>query len=134
MSDICLKHIEDSWKEKTTAANKLFNKRELFTSLALYKEALIRAELLNSHLKECLKLHIPFSRVFTISCNNLAHNYEDLGEKEKAAKTFEKSIIYLENLQYSLGNTLFLKLRLQYDLNAAIINYKNFKTRTTNFL
>lgn len=133
MSDICLKHIENSWKEKTLSANEIFNKRNLFISLALYKEALTRAELLNIHFKECLKLRIPFSRVFTISCNNLAYNYEDLGEMEKAKTILEKSVFYLESLKRSLGEKLFMKLKLHYDLNNAITNYKNFKMRTISF-
>ena len=86
MSDTCMSHIENYWKTLTRTANESFEKGNLEQALLDYTDALFRAEVLNNHQQESLRLDIPFVQVFIISCNNLSATYEDLGNLDEAEK------------------------------------------------
>lgn len=103
MSDTCIAHIEEHWKALTEASNELFEQRDFENALNGYKNALYRAEVLNNHFPDCLNLGIPFIQVYVISCNNLANTYDELGEKEEAAKMFLRTVYYLLHLSGTEG-------------------------------
>ena len=116
-------HIENRWKILTVSANKLFNKKDYNSSLESYKEALYRAEVLNNQFENCLRLNIPFIQAYIISCNNLAYNYEELGNLEEAENMLKKAIYYL--LHFS-GNTSLNKEEIQSELKRATLALVEF--------
>ena len=95
MSDTCMSHIENHWKTLTITANESFEKGNLEQALLDYTDALFRAEVLNNHQQESLRLDIPFVQVFIISCNNLSATYEDLGNLDQAEKFLKRVVYYL---------------------------------------
>ena len=95
MSDTCMSHIENHWKTLTITANESFEKGNLEQALLDYTDALFRAEVLNNHQQESLRLDIPFVQVFIISCNNLSATYEDLGNLDEAEKFLKRVVYYL---------------------------------------
>ena len=95
MSDTCMSHIENHWKTLTVTANESFEKGNLEQALLDYTDALFRAEVLNNHQQESLRLDIPFVQVFIISCNNLSATYEDLGNLDEAEKFLKRVVYYL---------------------------------------
>ena len=95
MSDTCMSHIENYWKTLTITANESFEKGNLEQALLDYTDALFRAEVLNNHQQESLRLDIPFVQVFIISCNNLSATYEDLGNLDEAEKFLKRVVYYL---------------------------------------
>lgn len=103
MSDNCMNHIESYWKELTVSANKHFNNGDLEKALSGYKEALYRAEVMNNHIPDCLRLKIPFIQVYIISCNNLANTYQDMGQKDEAEKMLKRAVYYLLHIAGNEG-------------------------------
>lgn len=118
MSDSCMCHIENHWKTLTVSANETFNKKEYENALKNYKEALYRAEVLNIHFKDCLRLEIPFIQTYIISCNNLASTYEELEAFEEAEDMLKKVVYYL--LHFS-GNNELNKDEIQAELKRATL-------------
>ena len=126
MSDSQIRHIEESWKEKTDSANQLFNKSRFKEALTGYEAALLNAEVLNDHKPEATRLGIPFMQIFAISCNNMAFTYEEMGEVGSGKKLLERVIHYF----------LFLSREdraddaaLQNELKRAFLTYKDFSGR-----
>lgn len=98
MSDTCINHIENYWKTKTTLSNACFEQGDFDEALSGYKNALYRAEVLNNHQLDCLRLNIPFIQVYIISCNNLSNTYRELGQLEEAEKMLKRAVYYLLHL------------------------------------
>ena len=127
MSESCLQHIEDSWKEKTKTANQLFNDGKFKEALTGYQEALYRAEVLNNFQSEAICIGIPFIQVFAISCNNIAFTYEELKEPKKGIKILERVIYYLLHLS---KNDNLNPSEIQNELKRATLTYQEFLGRS----
>lgn len=127
MSDTCMSHIERYWQALTISNNKLFNKGNFEKALVGYKDALYRAEVLNNHIPDCLRLNIPFIQVFIISCNNLTNTYEELGNLEEAENMLKRTVYYLLHLanKKKLNNN-----EIQSELKKAILHYIQFVEKT----
>lgn len=123
MSDACMSHIERYWQALTVANNELFNKGDFKKALSGYKDALYRAEVLNNHITECVRLKIPFIQVYIISCNNLANTYEELGKLEKAENMLKRTVYYLLHLS---GNKGLNMNEIQSELKRAALAYVRF--------
>lgn len=98
MSDTCMNHIENYWKSLTTMSNELYDRGDFEKALPGYKDALYRAEVLNNHLADCLRLGIPFVQVYIISCMNLHHTYKELGLLREAKSMLKQIVHYLMSL------------------------------------
>ena len=118
-----MKHIENAWKQKTNNANKLFNQGVHATALKEYTEALFMSEDLNTNYLVAINSGIPFMRVFAISCNNLAHAYEVLGELLEAEKMLKRVIYFLLNLS---NNQDIIPAEIDSELKLAYLNYVGF--------
>lgn len=127
MNDSCVQHIENHWKSLTVSNNEFFNQGHFQKALAGYKDALYRAEILNNNVEDCLRLKIPFIQVYTISCNNLANTYEDLGQKEEAENMLKRVVYYLLHLA---ANPLVKAEELQSELKKATLSYIRFAEKT----
>ena len=127
MSDTCMNHLERYWKTLTVASNEKFNQQNYLEALTGYKEALYRAEVLNNHWALCAQLKIPVIQVYIISCNNLAHTYEELREWDKAQAFFKRVIYFLLHLLEHRSQTAN---ELQQDLKQALLTYADFVQRT----
>lgn len=123
MSENCIKHIEEYWKTKTTMSNKLFKQSNFKKALSGYKEAMYRAEVLNSNHIDCVRSKVPFLQIFIISCNNLANTYEKM-RKIKEAEGYLKRVIYY--LLYAIRSKDFDKNETQSELKKAILKYIHF--------
>lgn len=123
MSDFCIEHIENYWKVLTTSANELFDKGNYKLALNTYKNALYRAEVLNNHYADCLRLKIPFIQVYIISCNNLANTYEELNQLEETENILKRTVYYLLHLK---GNQKLNKGEIQAELTKASLTYVRF--------
>lgn len=123
MSDSCMSHIEKYWQLLTVANNELFNKGDFEKALCGYKDALYRAEVLNNHIPDCIRLKIPFIQVYIISCNNLANTYEELGNLEEAENMLKRTVYYLlhisSNKELDIGE-------IQLELKKATLSYMRF--------
>ncbi|EAY28121.1 hypothetical protein [Microscilla marina] len=123
MSDSCIKHIEDYWKSKTGVSNELFNQGSFNEALLGYKEALYRAETLNNHFFDCIRVGIPFMQVYIISCNNIAYTYEVLGSKKEAKYMLRRVLYYLVDL---LKHKKVKVTLVQTELKRAYLAYLQF--------
>ena len=126
MSELCMRHIESVWKEKTDAANQLFKEGKYKEALTGYKEALFRAEVLNHHKSEAARLGIPFMQIFAISCNNVAFNYEEMGEIKQCKKMLERVIYYF---LFLIEGGQADDPAVQNELKRAFFTYKDFSVR-----
>ncbi|GAB3431035.1 tetratricopeptide repeat protein [Niabella aquatica] len=123
MSDTCISHIENHWKALTTTANECFNNGDFEKALSVYKDALYRAEALNNHQGDCLRVAIPFMQVYIISCNNLSNTYDELGQKKSAENMLKRAVYYLLHLS---GQKHINMNELQHELRRASIALLNF--------
>ena len=126
MSEHCIRHIENIWKEKTISANDLLNKGMFKDALLLYYESLSRAEILNNNRDACLNYNIPFIKVFMISCNNIANTCEDLNKIKESEKMLKRAVcflLYLYSLNKSHNKNYFQVVN---DLKLAVTNYNLF--------
>lgn len=126
MSETCIKHIEQYWKVKTSAANKLFKEGCFSSALSEYKEALYRAEVLNNNYFDCIQLQVPFIQIFIISCNNLANTYSELKQLNEAENMLKRVIYYLFCI---IKNKELNKNEVKSELQKAIINYGYFANK-----
>ena len=129
MSDACMSHIERYWQALTVANNELFNKGDFEKALSGYKDALYRAEVLNNHITECVRLKIPFIQVYIISCNNLTNTYEELGKLEKAENMLKRTVYYLLHLS---GNKELNMNEIQSELKRATLAYVRFTEKNNS--
>ncbi|SUP53218.1 Uncharacterised protein [Weeksella virosa] len=129
MSDACMNHIEKYWQALTVANNELFNKGDFEKALSGYKDALYRAEVLNNHIKDCVRLKMPFIQVYIISCNNLANTYEELGKLEEAENMLKRTVYYLLHLS---GNKELNLNEIQSELKRAALTYVRFAEKNNS--
>ncbi|OFM81164.1 tetratricopeptide repeat protein [Weeksella sp. HMSC059D05] len=129
MSDTCMNHIEKYWQALTVANNELFNKGDFEKALSGYKDALYRAEVLNNHIKDCVRLKIPFIQVYIISCNNLANTYEELGKLEEAENMLKRTVYYLLHLS---GNKELNLNEIQSELKRVALTYVRFAEKNNS--
>lgn len=127
MSDTCMNHIENHWKVLTTSTNEYFNKGKYEKALTGYKNAFYRAEVLNGHIPDCVRLKIPFIQVYIISCNNLAYTYEKLLKYEEAENMLKRVVYYLLHLA---GNNTVNINEIQPELKRATLAYIKFAEKT----
>ena len=126
MSNPQIRHIEESWKEKTNSANQLFNQSKFKEALTGYEAALFNAMILNDHKPEATRLGIPFMQIFAISCNNMAFTYEEMGEVGLGKKMLERVVHYFLFLsQENQTNGVIL----QNELKRAFLTYRDFSVR-----
>lgn len=123
MSDTCMSHIESYWQALTLKNNELFNQGMYEQALTGYKDALYRAEVLNNNCADCIRMKIPFLQVYIISCNNLAHTYEELGHLEEAENMLKRAVYYLLHLSHQ--KTINSE-ELQSELQRATLAYVRF--------
>lgn len=122
-----MSHIERYWQALTVANNELFNKGDFEKALSGYKDALYRAEVLNNHILDCIRLKIPFIQVYIISCNNLANTYEELGKLEEAENMLKRTVYYLLHL---IGNKELNMDEIQSELKSVTLSYVRFAEKT----
>jgi len=115
--------IENYWKTKTTSSNILFNKGKLEEALVGYKDALYRAEVLNTHQSECIRNGVPFIQIYIISCNNIADIYKELKKYEEAENTLKRVVYYLLYLSKNDGLNI---AEIRRELKRATTSYVNF--------
>lgn len=118
-----MKHVEEHWQTLTLSANGAFEKGDWQQAISLYNDALYRAEVLNDHIGDCVRLKIPFIQVFLISCNNLASMYQQLGKDDEGENMLKRSIHYLFHL---IRRKQIDFVEIESDLRAAIANYVHF--------
>ncbi len=123
MENSCMKQVESHWQTLTASANLSFDQGDFERALPRYKDAHYRAEVLNGHIGDCMRLKIPFIQVFLISCNNLAYTYEALQRYEEGETMLKRSIHYLFHLLQS-GYIRFNEI--QSDLKGAIATYVDY--------
>lgn len=123
MNDTCMNHIERHWQTLTVSTNELFNKGDFKEALFRYKDALYKAEVLNNHISECIRLKIPVVQVYIISCNNLVNTYEELGNQEESEKMLKRVIYYL--LHLTANHALNID-EIQSELKRATLAYDRF--------
>ncbi|MDY8136619.1 tetratricopeptide repeat protein [Aquimarina sp. 2201CG5-10] len=123
MSEICINHIENYWKAKTTTSNVLFNKGQFKEALLGYKNALYRAEILNMNQSDCIRNNTPFMQIYIISCNNIANTYKELNLFEETENTLKRIVYYL--LYLSHNNDLNIA-EVRTELKRATTTYVNF--------
>ena len=123
MSELCLHRIEDHWKAKTTASNKLFEERQFKEALTGYEASLYRAEVLNNYSAACMEAGIPFVQIYIISCNNIANTYVELNQPGEAEKMLKRVIYYLLHLA---GEEHLNKQEIQRALKNASIYFADF--------
>jgi len=128
MSDTCMNHIEGHWKTLTDTANDRFRNGEMEKALETYQEALYRAEVLNNHRQDCLRLHIPFVQVYIISCNNLVNTCTELGRHREAEKMLRRVVYYL--LHLSSVRDEIDSAELQRELRKASVALLDFSGKT----
>ncbi|WP_243832716.1 tetratricopeptide repeat protein [Myroides indicus] len=122
-----MSHIEKYWRALTVSNNELFNNGNFEKALSGYKDALYRAEVLNNHIPDCMRLKIPFMQVYIISCNNLANTYEKLGKLEEAENMLKRTVYYLLHL----ASNVELQIdEVQSELKRATLNYLQFAEKT----
>lgn len=126
MSHTCLQHIEEAWKLKTNASNKLFSAGKYNASLLGYEEALCRAEVLNQHLKKVMTIGIPFIQIFAISCHNIAFTYEKMGLPHKGEKMLQRVVYFLV---FQHEKSKHNSREIQSELKRAMLNYNEFANR-----
>ncbi|WP_200878587.1 tetratricopeptide repeat protein [Sphingobacterium sp. ML3W] len=122
-----MNHIERYWQALTVSSNEFFNKGDFEKALNGYKDALYRAEVLNNHIPECIRLNIPFIQVYIISCNNLANTYEELGNQEEAENMLKRAVYYL--LHLTANKSLNID-EIQSELKRATLAYVRFSEKT----
>ncbi|WP_400261283.1 hypothetical protein ACFX5U_15315 [Sphingobacterium sp. SG20118] len=93
-----MSQTENYWQTLTSSSNMHFEKGDFKNALSGYEDALCRAEVLNNHISDCIRLQIPFIQVYIISCNNLANTYEVLGKHEDTESMLKRSVYYLLHL------------------------------------
>lgn len=123
MSDSCILSLENQWKTKTVAANSLFKKAEYNAAMEGYNNALYKAEALNLHSTDCLRVDVPYVQIFIISCNNLAYTFEALGDFAAAEKMLKRSVYYLLSL---VNNKNSEPNVIQSELKRATLAYSEF--------
>jgi len=123
MSDICLNHIENYWKNRTEISNQLFEEKQFKKALIDYKNALYRSEVLNNYPASCKELGIPFAQIYLISCNNLFNTYEALGHSSEAEHMLKRKILFL--LQFKASEYIDQK-QFQSELKRAALAYFDF--------
>ena len=127
MSDTCMKHIENYWKSLTTMSNELYDRGDFEKALPGYKDALYRAEVLDNHREDCLRLTIPFVQVYSISCTNLHNIYNELGLRPEAKNMLKQIVRYLLHLFGQEGEN---KEELQSELKKVALMLLAFDEQT----
>ncbi|WP_103071786.1 tetratricopeptide repeat protein [Aquimarina sediminis] len=123
MSEVCIKHIANYWKAKTTISNRLFNQGKFKEALLGYKDALYRAEVLNMNQEDCIRDKVPFMQIYIISYNNLANVYKELKQQEEAENTLKRVVYYL---LYLVGTDCIDVNEIQKELKRATVSYLDF--------
>jgi tetratricopeptide (TPR) repeat protein len=129
MSDVQIRHIEKTWKQKTASANELFHQRKYGEALSGYTDAIAAAETLNVNDEDALRAGIPLVQVFIISCNNLANTHEELGQLEKAEKMLRRSVHFVIYLLKHYSEERAESLYLERELKSTVLNYCDFCQR-----
>lgn len=123
MSDTCISHVENHWKMLTMMANDFFNSGDFEKALSGYRDALYRAEVLNNHEEDCLRVGIPIMQVYIISCNNLSNTYAELGQSEEAENMLQRAVYYLLHLSRQVHINMN---ELQHELKRASVALLDF--------
>ena len=123
MSSLSLKEVETAWKEKTNAANLLFNESQFKEALEVYKDALNLSEIINKNKDEARKQQIPFVQVYIISCNNYASTCKELNLPEKGEILLKRVIYFLLHLIEENEGDL---KELHQELKRAMIAYSEY--------
>jgi len=114
---------EKYWQSITVSNNRLYDAGKFEQALLGYKDALGRAEVLNTHMMDCIRLDIPFVQLYIISCTNLLNTYEVLGYIAEAEMMLNRMLYYL--LHLSENETLDKHL-IQAELRRVTIIYHDF--------
>ena len=129
MSDTCVNHIERHWQTLTVLNNKLFDKGDFKKALFGYKDALYIAEVLNNNMSDCIRLNTLFIQVYIISCNNLAHTYSELGNKEEAENMLKRVLFFLLHLTTIRSISQVNGTEIQSELKQATLAYVDFSEK-----
>lgn len=120
MSAECLVLIENSWKKKTQKAIQLANEGQHIHAINTYTEALIRAEILQINIWNCLNENIPFCDCYVTTCLSLAKLYKANRQYEKEKDILSKALKTLSILMQNLPANLIIQLKID-DLFKQII-------------
>ena len=123
MGDSFILSLENQWKTKTFAANELFKNDNFSAAMEGYNIALSKAEALNIHKTDCLRIDIPLVQIFIISCNNIAYTFEAIGDFEATDKMLKRSVYYLLSLVNSENSNPNV---IQSELKRATLAYSDF--------
>lgn len=127
MGKVELLHIENHWKDLTILANEWYNKGAIKEAIALYVNALSKAEKLVLHTKGCTASDIPFMHIFIISCHNLSNVYQESGNISGADIMLRRAAFFIVNLlsgQECLSSEF--KEMAQKELQRAVLVYSRF--------
>lgn len=113
MSAECLVLIEKSWKEKTNKALELEAQGDHINAIAIHTEALIRAEILQINIWNCITSDIPFCECYANTCIKLANLYRQIGNSHKAKEVLKKATIALSILMQKLPANIILHLNIE---------------------
>ncbi|MEC4116135.1 hypothetical protein [Myroides phaeus] len=112
MSAECLVLIENSWKNKTQKAIQLVNEGQHLNAINTYTEALIRAEILQSNIWNCLTKNIPFCDCYVITCISLAKLYRESKQYNKEKDILSKALKTLSILMQYLPTNMIIQLKI----------------------
>ncbi len=122
MSDSCILSLEDQWKTKTVTANALFNETKYNSAIKEYNKA-YKAEALNIHSTDCLRVNVPYVQILIISCNNIVYTFEAMGELDLAEKMLKRSVYYLLSIVNCKNSQADI---IQSELKRATLAYSEF--------
>lgn len=112
MSAECLVLIENSWKNKTQKAIQLVNEGQHLNAINTYTEALIRAEILQSNIWNCLTKNIPFCDRYVTTCISLAKLYRETKQYNKEKDILSKALKTLSILMQNLPANMIIQLKI----------------------
>ncbi|MCK0202304.1 tetratricopeptide repeat protein [Ornithobacterium rhinotracheale] len=95
MAEFCIRHLERYWGELIQSANEYFMNGKNEQSLEIYTHALFRAEVLASNPNDCLRLAVPFIKMYVDSQNYLVQNYIMLNDLKNARNQISLSTQFL---------------------------------------
>lgn len=105
MSLYNFKELIEKWKSTTGTANQLFQQKQHYHAVSFYEESLFYSELLFRHAQEADALGIYVVSPFSVSCINIAKNFNACNNVEKADAYYMYNVWQLKMLSKKEGIT-----------------------------
>lgn len=93
-----IKILDTKWCETTEVGNAFFYQKNNSRAMSFYKDALFYCEIILKNIADTSKMETNFPRQFFISCQNLANNYLEIPDVEKANDYFFYAVWHLKLL------------------------------------